>query len=269
MGDVTDVTNDARGRLAACREGDKAALIDLLYGEIDDESRARVEAHLSVCGECRIELDQMRSAQAQLATWSVPEPELGFALVSARERRRADARRYWLPAGLAAAAALVLAAGAAIANLEVRYDGEGLSVRTGWGRPVTEAARPPEAVSSPEPTLAPTAVSLSATGSPWREDLAALERRLRTEFTAVPAPAAGSPAGDAELLRRVQALIDESESRQRRELALRVAQVVREFDVQRQTDLVRIQRGLGALEGSSAADRQLLNYLMRVSTPQR
>ena len=264
-----DVTNDTRGRLAPCQEADKAALIDLLYGEIDDEARARVEAHVSVCGECRVELDQMRSARAQLATWSVSEPELGFALLSGRERRRADTRRYWLRAGLAAAAALVLAAGAAIANLEVRYDGEGLSVRTGWGRRAPEATYAPAAVSSPEPTRAPAAVPLSSTGSPWRDDLAALERKLRTEFTAVPTLASGSTTTDAELLRRVQALIEESESRQRRELALRVAQVVREFDVQRQTDLVRIQRGLGALEGSSAADRQLLNYLMRVSTPRQ
>lgn len=104
-------------------------------------------------------------------------------------------------------------------------------------------------------------------GVPWQEDLIALENRLRTEFTL--APATAPTVSDAELLRRVQALIEESEARQRRELALRVAQVVRDVDAQRQADLVRIQRGLGALEGSSAADRQLLNYLMRVSTPRQ
>jgi hypothetical protein len=265
---VNDATNDTHGRISApCGEAEKAALVEYLYGEIDDDARARVEAHLSACGECRLELDQMRGARAQLATWSVPQPELGFALISARERRQAAARRYWVPAGLAAAAALILAAGAAIAHLEIRYDDEGVSVRTGWGRPEAGAmAQVP--VATPEPARTRT-MTASSEESPWRDELAALERRLRTEFTATPAPAAGPTINQAELLRRVQALIEESESRQRRELALRVAQVVRDFDTQRQSDLVRIQRGLGALEGSSAADRQLLNYLMRVSNPRQ
>lgn len=73
---------------------------------------------------------------------------------------------------------------------------------------------------------------------------------------------------NAEVLQRVQALIDQSETKQRRELALRVAQVIRDFDTQRQTDLVRIQQGLAQIEGNNAADRQLLNYVVRASQRQ-
>jgi hypothetical protein len=79
---------------------------------------------------------------------------------------------------------------------------------------------------------------------------------------------ASSPA-DARILDRVRVLIDESEQRQRRELALRSAELVRDFDAQRNVDLARIERTLGQMDGTTGAEvaqqRQMLNYLMRVS----
>ena len=51
------------------------------------------------------------------------------------------------------------------------------------------------------------------------------------------------------MLRRVQALIDEAETRQQRNLALRVTELTREFDIQRKADFVQIQQGLGKIEG--------------------
>ena len=71
------------------------------------------------------------------------------------------------------------------------------------------------------------------------------------------------------MLRRVQALIEQSEQRQQRELALRLAQVVRDVDAQRRADLLRVDQNLGQLEGQTGAaaaqQRELLNYLVRVS----
>jgi hypothetical protein len=67
----------------------------------------------------------------------------------------------------------------------------------------------------------------------------------------------------------VQALIEQSERRQQRELALRLAQVVRDVDAQRRADLLRVDQNLGQLEGQTGAaaaqQRELLNYLVRVS----
>ena len=82
--------------------------------------------------------------------------------------------------------------------------------------------------------------------------------------------ATAAPAGsDAEVLARVRALIDESEQRQRRELALRTAEVVRDVDAQRQVDWTRVQRAMGQFEGTAGAElqrqRQDLNNLIRVS----
>jgi hypothetical protein len=251
------------------------ALVGYIYDELSAEERARLDAHLAICASCREEIDELQGVRAHLSEWSVPATELGFAVVGASERRRLFGfRRFALPTGLAAAAVLVLAIAAAIANVEIRYGDGGVTIRTGWARAATEAAPAPEETAA---ARRETMLSREQAGErPWRDDLSALERRLKTEFqsiaAAAPAPAsARQPAAtlsDAELLRRVQTLIEQSEHRQRRELAVRVAQLAREFDSQRQTDLVRIQQGLGQLEGSSAADRQLLNYLVRVSQRQ-
>jgi hypothetical protein len=104
-----------------------------------------------------------------------------------------------------------------------------------------------------------------------RADLVALEQRLRSEMSqARPTTqvVAATPA-DARLLDRVRAMIDESEQRQRRELALRTTEMVRDFDAQRNDDLARIERTLGQMDGTTgvevAQQRQMLNYLMRVS----
>jgi hypothetical protein len=171
-------------------------------------------------------------------------------------------QRWWrAPArgvGLAAAAVLTLAAGAAVANLEVRYDDHGVTVRTGWRAPAA-----PEAV-TPSPA------------APWRADLVALEQRLRLDMAARPAApvaatdrAAAARGDEAALLRRVSALVEASEQRQQRELALRVAQLVRDVSQQRRADWARIQQGFSRVEDVTSAgvvqQREMLNYLMRVS----
>ena len=244
------------------------ALVEYLYGEIDADTRARVDAHLASCGACRDTLDGMRGARAELATWTVPERPLGFTILPTDAVRPAAAVRPWWASGaLAAAAVILLAVAAAIANLEITYGSDGVTLRTGWSRP------PAAQAAAPQPASVPAAARAAAPASaPWRAELSDLERRLRTEFRSAAPPASAraaslSPDG-AKLLQQVQDLIEQSELRQRRELALRMAQVVRDFDTQRQTDLVRIQQGIGQIEGSTAADRQLLNYLVRASQRQ-
>ncbi|HSL24362.1 MAG TPA: zf-HC2 domain-containing protein [Vicinamibacterales bacterium] len=255
--------------------GEHETLVGYLYDELNAGERAAFEEHLATCGECRVALEEMRGVRAELASWRVPERAFGFTIVPVadaaaptadRTGRGRAARPWWASGALAAAAVVLLAVAAAIANLEITYGDGGVRVRTGWSQQ-PEPAR--QAAAAPQPSqLQGTAVS--------RDDLAALERRLRTEFRGVaaiaPPPASRTAGASAQandvLLRRVQELIEQSELRQRRELALRVAQMVRDFDSQRQTDLVRIQQGLGQLEGNTAADRQLLNYLVRVSQRQ-
>ena len=243
---------------------DKERLIAYLYGEDDAAEREAVETHLGLCGDCAGEIEGLRAARGRLAEWRAPEVDLGFRVV------REPARTGWrVPAwaALPAAAALVLAAGAAIANLEVRYGGDGLTVRSGWQRSVPAAAPAPEGA----------ATVPAAPDAPWREALAETERRLRAEFSAASsaeAAAARPPAGARDTAAsgsrldpaQVRALIEASERRQQRELALRIAEVVQDMEAQRRADLVQIDENLGQIEGLTAArQREVMNYLVRVA----
>ena len=251
------------------------ALIDYLYGEGDSARRRTFEAHLTACADCASELAALQGTRAELTHWSPPEQVLGFRVVRDEPARRPWARVFTPAFGLAAAAALVLAAAAAVAQVEVRYGDGGLTMRTGWGRrAAVDAAQRAEPASRAARTVAAPSTS---SGAPWRADLVALERQLRNEFTtAAPrtvtlerSPSAGAPT-DQQVLRRVRTLIDESEQRQQRQLALRLSQVLRDVETQRRADLVRIQQGFGELEGITGAEaarqREMLNYLVRVSS---
>jgi hypothetical protein len=157
-----------------------------------------------------------------------------------------------------------------------------------WGQAVAAAVifgigmtlgvmRGPQGV-APQTSVAANGAKVAAV---TRADLVALEQRLRSEMSqthaasttiasATPAstPVAAAPA-DARILERVRTMIDESEQRQRRELAFRTAELVHDFDAQRNDDLARIERTIGQMDGTTgvevAQQRQMLNYLMRVS----
>lgn len=247
---------------------DKDMLVAFLYGELAADDRRIVEAHLETCSVCTDEVAGLSGVRQELAGWLPPEPELGFTIIQKPATVVHPSR--WAPRSIpawaqAAAAVLVLAAGAAIANVQVRSDGQGWTVSTGW-------------------KAVPTAVSVAQTSVPagpsadtqWRAALASLESDMRREMQAlrqadasVPVSMPGTASADAALLKRVQVLIDESERRQRQELALRIAQVGHDFEVQRRADLVRIEQGVGQLQGRTGAEvarqRELLNYLVRVS----
>ena len=103
------------------------------------------------------------------------------------------------------------------------------------------------------------------------------EERLRAEManvrTAAPVQAASvAPIDRAGVIRHVEDLIEASERRQQRELAYRLAQAMQDIDTQRRSDLVRIENGLGQIEGltvqEGARQNRLINYLMRTSQQQ-
>jgi anti-sigma factor RsiW len=258
--------------------GDRdGALIAFLYDDVTGEPAARAlfEIHLETCARCQDEIAALRGVRTELARWSPPEPS--FAVTSrqstvANPQSPVAGRPSWwreIPAWAQVAAALLfLGVSAAVANLDVRYDQNGFSVRTGWMKPT---ARP-----GLQPPVSPAPVAVAGgrgSAEPWRADLAALERQLKAELRAVQMSAATiaahpqpvRPTADADVLRRVRALLDESEKRQQRELALRVAEVMRDVNVQRQADLVKIDRTLGAVSNNLGVEvlknRQKMNQM--------
>ncbi len=243
--------------------GDNAALVTYLYDECEPDVRAAIAAHVAVCVACAAELASLESTRIQLASWSPPETDLGFAITrpqapgpgpQGRLRPQAWFSRP-LPAWMQlAAAAAIFAAGLSLGIVRGSLRETPSAVET---------AAVPAGASAPAEGV--TAASLDA-----------LERRLRDEMAQLhpsgPAPAAAQAPVDGQLLARVRTLIDDSERRQQRELALRTAQILRDFDSQRRVDLEQIQRNFGQIEGLTNAEvreqRQMLNYLMRVSQPQ-
>ena len=264
--------------------GDRdATLVAYLYDDIDAAARAAFEAHVSSCDACRTELESLQGVRQQLAGWATPDTRPAVdGRQSTRLRSADDAPRYgvagspsrqsWLPDVPAwaqvAAAMLIFGVAAGIANLDVRYNQDGLTVRTGWSAPFDSPAPSPSKgeLAQDKPDAAPVS----------RAELAALEQRLRNEVRALQsgahAVAASDPQAarsDADIMRRVRALLDEGEKRQQRELALRVGEVIRDINAQRQADLVRIDRSLGVVQNNLGVEvlkqRERVNYLMRVN----
>ena len=271
-----------------CTYGDDRdeAIVAFLYDETDGSpaARARFDTHLQSCARCRADVAALRGVRAQLARWSPPEPTFATSNPQSNPQSAIRSPQWWrdIPAWAQVAAALLfLGVSAGIANLDVRYDHNGLSIRTGWsaraggsdGATVARAgaAGKPDASETLElipgtNKVAPPAGMVQATtgpaagvqsmvvmdqNAPWRADLAALERQLKAELRATQASstvqtvrAASTPDADGG---RVRALLQESEKRQQRELALRIAELLRDVNAQRQADLVKIDRTLGVV----------------------
>ena len=250
----------------------QGALAAYLYGECDAAERSAIEAHLAICAACAAELASLGATRAALASWTPPEAELGFQIVSARDAAPPGAHvlrpaQWWqrpMPAWAQAAAALVIFA---VGGL--------LGLRAGG------AGSTPASIVTSVPAVATEGVSnASARSTVSARDLAALEQRLRrdmlqlrtTSDSAMSQRAAATrPASsDEQLLQRVRSLLADSEQRQQREFELRLSQVLRDVDVQRRTDLARIEQTFGQMEGITGAEllqqREAINFLQRVST---
>jgi hypothetical protein len=236
----------------------KELLVSFLYDEIDSASKREFQKHLATCVDCRDELAELGDTRAQIATWTPPDAELGFRIVREAESPK---RRWfqWSPAwGLAAAAVVLLAIGAAIANLDIRYGTDGLVVRTGWNHSVD---------------LAQQSGATNVTPVDWKAEADQLDRRLRElertmsrDGSAIRNASTSATSNDA-LLQRVRDIVGQSETRQQRAFAARLTELTGEFDARRQLDLATIDQGMTRLQNTSGAElrqyRELVNRQFR------
>ena len=255
-------------------------LVAYLYNDLDPSERALFDAHLAACERCRNELASLRGVRAQLGTWAPPAFN-PIRSVSSHTSPMTGRRTWWrdVPAwAQVAAALLVLGVAAGIANLDVRYDQQGLTVRTGWSKHLAAADVAPSLSRAPSGDSVPARpMPLAKTADvPWRADLTALELQLRAECRAadeaVARSVAASPASnvnDAAILRRVRMMLDDSVRQQQTELALRIAGVIQDVRAQRSADLIRINQSLGLITSNTGDEiyktREQVNYLMRAS----
>jgi len=241
-------------------------LVAYLYDDIESAERTSFGAHLSICRSCQADLSALRGVRSALSAWAPPEPAFANreSRVPGPEPRVASPEpraRWWkeVPAWAQVAAALfVLGVSATIANLDVRYDRSGLTIRTGWSK------------QSPAPANVDSAA--------WRAELGSVASQLRAEIdareqsaSAVRAAAQQTPAiSEAELRRRVQMLLDERETRIQNEIALAVGKVMQDYQQTRMADLARIERTIGYVQTNTLSEqlkqREAVNYLLKVSS---
>ena len=270
--------------LRNCPGGD--ALVSLLYDDFEPgavPSRDDLEAHVRACATCLAEFEALGGVRAQLAAWTAPDVALGFEVIQTGARAPLGWRQTFsawsarsaraLPA--AAAAIIVLGGAMALARLDIHYDQAGLTVRTGWGH----AASPSPSPSSP--ATGGDAAALRQELASLRGEIARLGAAQATTVAATSAPPAGdgpavatpastgtvadgsmTPAQSAALLRTFRQALDESEVRQQQNLQLRIAEVTRDFDLQRRQDLVQVEQGFGRFETQR---QQMLDQIRRVS----
>ncbi len=245
-------------------------LLAYLYDESGPDERLAFERHLGACAACRLELEAFGGVRAALARWAPPDPPLAVG-VPVPAVSPVKPRGFWgslgdVPAWAQMAAAVVfLGTAAGLANLEVAYSAEGLAIHTGWRHVGPAVSSLPSPVRVGEPPATPAS-------PPWDRDLAALRQELNSALSASSVSGrtpAAQDSGDA-VLRRVRLLLQESEQRQQRELALRVAEVVRDVQSQRNADLIRIDRSLGLIQSRTGMEvmrtqQQVNSLAQRVS----
>ncbi len=204
--------------------------LDVLYGEADEATRERVEAHLEACPACRGEMAALRGLRRNLASWTVPEEVL-----SSRRRPRP------IPLFLAAAAVVLLAVGAALglSGSEVRYERGEFAVRLG-GADVRRLLAEQEAR--------------------HRGEMQALEASLARTT---------APRGDQALLAQVEEMIQRSESRQGTLLKANLAEWSAKKEAERRYDMARISAGLSYLDGKNgqnvARTTELMGYVLEAT----
>ena len=230
--------------------GDTGALVAYLYEECEPEMQKVIAGHLVRCVSCASEVDGLNWTRQRLDVWTPPVPELGFQIPVQQPEPRLPWWRAPLPAWAQAVAAVLIF-------------GVGLSLGLARGR-----ADAPQALSRP------TAANTSNVAT--QTELSALEQRLKSEMaqmrtTALTSVRQATPS-DADIMKKVEALVAQSEERQRREFTLRSVDMARDFEAQRRIDMATVRETVGQFQGAAGTEiRQQreaierINNFMRVS----
>jgi hypothetical protein len=228
--------------------GDKNALVAYLYEECEPELRDVIAGHLTRCDACSNEIDGLGWTRSRLEVWTPPMPELGFQMPVPVQDTRLPWWREPMPAWAQAVAALLIF-------------GVGLSVGLARGPAAAPqvSSNPPAA--SPEPT---------PTNGPTRSDLARLEERIKAEIaqmrSATPVRQV-VPSSDEDVMKKVEALLAQSEERQRREFTLRTVEMARDFETQRRIDMASVREAVGQFQGVTGTEiRQQREAIDRINS---
>jgi putative zinc finger protein len=225
--------------------GDTDALVAYLYEECEPEEREVIAAHLVLCASCSSEIEGLGWTRRRLAAWAPPTPELGFRIAVPAVEPRLPWWRAPLPAWAQAVAAVAIF-------------GVGLSLGLARG-PVERVV--PVAASQP---------AVHVTEAASRTDLSQLEQRLKSEMAqmrvAASTAARQTTTSDEDIMKKVEALVAQSEERQRREFTLRSVDMARELEAQRRVDLASVRQTVGQFQGVAGTEiRQQREAIDRIN----
>jgi hypothetical protein len=208
-------------------------LLDVLYGEAAPEASRRFADHQEGCQACRQELRDLGALRGELRTWRLPVPQ----------PRRITGALPSRPSWLLVAATVLLSVGASALFSRARLDRQD-------GR---------------------TAVRFDAGEQHLARQLAAQEARHRQEMALLKASLVpqGGGVDDERVLRKVQELLRESESRQGIVLEARLSDLATRSEAQRRYDLAQMSAGLNYLDGKTglqaARTTELVGHILQAS----
>ena len=246
--------------------GDPGALVSYLYNDGSPEELAAIATHVQACDECTSELASLGDTRELLSVWSPPPAELGLTL-SAPDALAVAGASMVTPSVTAVAAEVPWWRQStpvwmqAVAATMVFAAGMSIGTSSRGTAPVPPSAT--GATANATPAASGQAVAALKGDGVSRSELAALEQSLRSELSRLSpasAPAQAPPVqtaariDDEALMKRIRALLTESEERQRGELALRTAQVMRDMEIQRKVDMATVQQDISKIQGVTGAE---------------
>ena len=206
-------------------------LVGYLYGELSAEERERVEREIARDPEWERTLEEMRGVSGLLRRMDEPEMDVRFAWTALPERRRSGRtlpssprwyrrRSFWgVAAGLAAAVLLILG------NARVSFEEGRVAFSLGHGGPATVFDAPDQGVPLQ-------LVSGNPAGAPSGDYI------TREDFL----------RGQAELVRFVATLIQESEDRQADRFLTAFRDYVEDVELERHGEMLLMDQRLGDVE---------------------
>ena len=234
-------------------------IVALLYDDGEPAERSRARDHMAQCVPCRLEYADLKGVRKVLGGWDLP---LAATPVKPRPTFR------WLPAGLAAAAGLVLGIGVTVAGRATFLPNA--------DQVTSNATNQAPSSSQPAPSLANAQfVSYDAV----QEMLKNQEARHQAEIddlrhSLIQVADSSAPAGatrPAGVLKSasnlssmtIEKLLKASEDRQARMIEARLSGLRNETDLQRQYDMAQIAAGLAYIDSRTGADAARTSELMK------
>jgi hypothetical protein len=230
-------------------------LVALLYddGELAERSRAR--DHLARCVPCRAEYAELKTVRKELGGWTLPTSTTAVA-----DAPKAGVR--WFPAGLAAAAGLILGIGVSMAGRSV------LTPSSSQAGPIASGQAPATLASSEgsAPRFVPydeLRELLKTQEGRHQAELADLRQSiLQVSASLVPQESSLKSVSNVSPA-VIEKLLRESEARQARLVEARLNGLKTQTDLQRQYDMAQIAAGLAYIDSRTGADAARTSELMK------